>query len=87
MTVNRLQREARRAAGQSRRNESRPSGRKAGWTPPVAHRKKFDRDIGEYVEYEEVTTISTTSSQNKDGNDGYTGAESQIVDAEWEDIK
>ncbi len=88
MTVNRLQREARRAAaGQARRSQPQSSERKAGWTTPASRRKKFDRNIGEYIEYEEVTTVSTPHAAEQAENGKYTRTESQIVDVEWEDIK
>lgn len=87
MTVRRLQNEARRAAGQGRRGEPEPRERKAGWATPAARRKKFGRDIGEYVEYEEVATNPTPPATKRAENGGYTRCESQIVDVEWEDIK
>lgn len=88
MTVNRLQREARRAANPDPRGASKPRERKAGWTAPASHHKKIDRNIGEYIEYEEITTISTPPAPDDGADKGnYIHTESQIVDVEWEDIK
>lgn len=62
--------------------------RKAGWSAPRQHRKKIGADVGEYVKYEELTVMS---SETADGGSStrveHFTAESQVVDADWEDIK
>lgn len=61
--------------------------RKAGWDKPVAKRKKIGDDIGEYVKFEEITVIETNETVEKDTTDrGAYSTESQITDADWEDI-
>lgn len=60
---------------------------------PAPRRKIFSREDGEYVEFEDiiVSETETTSSTSSDGKTyekttRTTVTESQIVDAEWEDI-
>ena len=66
--------------------------RKGGWSTPGRHKsKKIDPSVGEYVEFEEISTTADTAapSDRQDHNDRTTGQkniESQITDAEWEDI-
>lgn len=68
--------------------------RRGGWTGQSAssssysHRgqgKRIDPSVGEYVDYEDIE-CSTRSTDDTNTETSFT-AESQIVDAEWEDIK
>ncbi len=55
--------------------------------PQTQTRKKvFTREDGEYVDFEDIAVSSTSSSRNASRSDNFT-PESQISDAEWEDIK
>ncbi|MDE5626788.1 MAG: DUF4834 family protein [Paramuribaculum sp.] len=47
--------------------------------------KRIDPSVGEYVDYEEIECASR-STESTDTETTF-NAESQIVDAEWEDIK
>lgn len=54
--------------------------------------KKFDKTYGEYVDFEEVTDAQSQPSQHHDAADDTDAAadaarESQISDAEYEEIK
>ena len=60
-------------------------------TSPSERGKKFDKTYGEYVDFEEVTDANTSTSQqdadaNTDDAHDFT-RESQISDAEYEEIK
>lgn len=63
--------------------------RKGGWSTPGRQKsKKIDPSVGEYVEFEEISTTAEPTDR-QDQNDRTTGQkniESQITDAEWEDI-
>lgn len=68
--------------------------RRSGWTGQSAssssysHRtqgKRIDPSVGEYVDYEDIE-CETRSTDGTKTETSFT-AESQIVDAEWEDIK
>lgn len=48
--------------------------------------KKIDPNVGEYVDFEEVSVYNHTSSTDTVKDVKFT-PESQIEDAEWEDIK
>lgn len=78
-----------------RQSGSRQSGarqrRSGGTTNPEQPRKKIDPRVGEYVEFEEiacnVTTDSATGTTTRTTTSTRIKVESQIEDAEWEDIK
>ena len=64
--------------------------RRGGWsTTKRSRRKKIDPEVGEYVAFEEVSDSGSESHAKTDGGsrsrDEYKN-ESQITDAEWEDI-
>lgn len=69
--------------------------RKGGWSSPARRKsKKIDPSVGEYVDFEEITVSHTsaadTGSAPGEKSDrrqaGRKDTESQISDAEWEDI-
>lgn len=66
---------------------SEPQSRKAGWTSPGRRKKKIGNDVGEYVKFEEITVVTTQTHSEKAPDKGSVTVESQITDAEWEDIK
>lgn len=53
-----------------------------------ARKKKIARDVGEYVAFEEmrVYTRSETTTTDSDGSTTRVTVESQVEDAEWEEI-
>ncbi len=53
---------------------------------PATHRKKIDPDAGEYVAFEEVSVKTTTTTTDTARGRDFC-AESQIEDAEWEEVK
>lgn len=54
---------------------------------PRARKKVFARDEGEYVDYEEIAAPASSSpSDTTSRHDNFT-PESQISDAEWEEIR
>lgn len=67
--------------------------RRSGWTEQSASSshsnrtqgKRIDPSVGEYVDYEDIE-CDTRSTDGTKTETSFT-AESQIVDAEWEDIK
>lgn len=62
--------------------------RKAGWDKPTGKRKKIGDDVGEYVKFEEITVVETEERSENDSKEfGEFRPESQITDADWEDIK
>ena len=78
----------RQATGQEPpRQKSRSKGSKEQ-TKPRRRRKIFTKDDGEYVEFEDivVSETETTKTDNGTTKKRTTVTESQIVDAEWEDI-
>lgn len=95
LAVNRVRRNARDFFNQFNQTASgaaRPQEREAGWSAPVARkRKKIDPNVGEYVAYEEVTTRASDATDARTGAAGsgrrdYGAREPQVTDAEWEDI-
>lgn len=48
--------------------------------------KKIDPNVGEYVDFEEITVYQHSSPSDSGKNIKFT-SESQIEDAEWEDVK
>lgn len=87
-----MQRQARQMFAQMNSTRQQTAGqeqRKAGWSRPADNkRKKIDRDTGEYVNYENISvTESSFSSSSSETDYTEVRAESQISDAEWEDIK
>ncbi|MDE6645390.1 MAG: DUF4834 family protein [Muribaculaceae bacterium] len=67
------------------------AGNAGGSAKPHRRKKKIDKDVGEYVEYEEISVASSTYRETVEENDGtrrrVIETESQIVDAEWEEVK
>lgn len=70
------------ASARARRN-------KTGATKRAPAKKKIDPNVGEYVDFQEVrnTTTETPSSSASTSTYTHVRVESQIEDAEWEDIK
>ena len=63
-----------------------PAGdRKAGWTTPPKKTKIITKDVGEYVSFQELPPDGSTQSTYYYSETTY--SESQISDAEWEEIK
>ena len=60
--------------------------RKAGWSSPTPHKKKVEKDVGEYVHFEEVKVEITSDQTDKEHSSERFVAEQQIVDVEWEDL-
>ncbi len=67
------------------------AGNAGGGSKKPRRKKKIDKDVGEYVEYEEISVASSTYRETVEENDGgrrrVIETESQIVDAEWEEVK
>lgn len=90
--IYRMQSQARQIFSQmnnARNAAAEPSQRKAGWSKPAAgKRKKIDADTGEYVSFENIRVTSEESRGSGTATESHTEfrAESQISDAEWEDI-
>ncbi len=81
-----------RQAAQSQREageEQRRANRKGGWSRSRNRKPKvIQRNEGEYVEWEEITVTDEQPSGNSSGRSSKrVKVESQISDAEWEDIK
>lgn len=53
--------------------------------PRPKRRKKIDPDVGEYVAYEEIHTAASATAAT-DGSTATFTAESQVEDAEWEEL-
>lgn len=68
--------------------EQRREQRRGGWsTAASSRRKKIDPEVGEYVAFEEVSEAQNETSENNSGSTRRDyKSESQIADAEWEDI-
>lgn len=87
-----VQRQARQMFAQMNSTRQQTTGqeqRKAGWSKPAVNkRKKIDRDTGEYVSYENISAgASSFTSSSSETEYTEVRTESQISDAEWEDIK
>lgn len=82
MTVRRAQKQAREFFDRGSNYNSKQNRRN-----PHQHQreKKIDPDVGEYVDFEEIASYSDPSSSYAEKVDFK--AESQIEDAEWEDVK
>jgi hypothetical protein len=83
--VRKVQRNVRDAFEQAARGNG-PASNTAG---SPRRKKKIDKDVGEYVEFEDITTASSSYSETVEGPDGsrrVAESESQVVDAEWEEI-
>ena len=52
-------------------------------------KKKIDPSVGEYISFEEINieTTSTTDTSSETKTSTYIKVESQIEDADWEEIK
>ncbi len=81
-------RAAEQATGQAGNPYRQRQEHRGGWGERQHQKKKFDRNVGEYVDFEEIETPlphSTTASGNT--QPPHSRSESQIEDAEWEEIK
>lgn len=78
-----------RQAGQAAgfQQQAARSERKAGWTAPLRRRKKIDPQVGEYVEFTETVIVSTDSEPKADSGHTRPADESQVTDAQWEEIR
>ncbi len=90
-TAHRAQKTFRQAtsAFQQAQQGPQPRQRRAGWTRPEPRRKHIDPEVGEYVKFQERELTEEELRQRQDGSTTYTRttySESQIEDAEWEDI-
>lgn len=55
-------------------------------TQPKKHKKKFGKDVGEYVEFEEIAT-ETAAKDKASGNTSVRySKEEQVTDIKWEDL-
>lgn len=62
--------------------QQQPRQRRGGWSAPAGQRQKiYSRDAGEYVKFEEMPP-----SPNQTEHSTETFTETQITDAEWEEI-
>lgn len=92
-----LKRKARRYFGQNfggfdgRPNDDRQrQAHHSGSPQPEEHKKKIDKDVGEYVKFEEISVSESTFAATDSSESSSTErveVEQQIVDVEWEDIK
>lgn len=86
-------RDVRRNVRDAFEQAARGSAGNAGGGAKQARRrkKKIDKDVGEYVEYEEISVASSTYRETVEESDGtrrrVVETESQIVDAEWEEVR
>lgn len=67
----------------SARQQQDESPRKPGWSAPAARAKIITKDVGEYVSFQELPPDSDSPHTSAT----ISSSESQISDAEWEDIK
>lgn len=82
--------QARKAArdffgGRYTQAEAPAADRKAGWTTPPKKTKIITKDVGEYVSFQELPPDGSTHTTYHYSETTY--SESQITDAEWEEIK
>ena len=90
LRVNQFKRQARDMFRQasSQATGQQQAQRKGGWTKATPRKKKIGGDVGEYVAFEEVASTSTQYTQSRtDGQADSFRPDSQVSDAEWEDIK
>ena len=84
-------REVRRNVRDAFEQASRGGAGNAGGNAKPRRKKKIDKDVGEYVEYEEISVASSSYRETVEDSDGsrrrVTETESQIVDAEWEEVR
>lgn len=50
------------------------------------HEKIFDESMGEYIEFEEIPDDENSTEEFKSENIPFPSADSQVEEAEWEDI-
>ena len=88
LTIRRMRKQARRAYEEAFRRASGgattgggQSERRSGWAPKPGRKKKIDASVGEYVVFEEVAAERETVVATDNVS------ESQITDADWEDVK
>lgn len=91
LKLHRLKRDFSRAFGASRQQGGGYETSQAGERDPYTGRRKvYGSDEGEYVDFEEVTVSTEARSAGSGRNDGQPTAdcceESQVVDAEFEEI-
>ncbi len=83
-------RQYKKAAEQAAGQTSNPyhQKRKGGWGKHQHQKKKFDKNVGEYVDFEEINAPQPHYSATSDNTQApHSSRESQIEDAEWEEIK
>lgn len=62
-------------------------GQQSQYNGATGRRKAYDRPVGDYVDFEEVVDhqeVASRSAQQPPIQDG--PAESQVIDADWEDV-
>lgn len=74
-------------AQQKRDAANQQQQRKAGWSTPDARAKKIGEDVGDYVAFEELPTDSASAKTESGRVNSNIATESQIIDADWEDVK
>lgn len=88
-TMHRAQRDLNDLFGQAARGtrtSTHDGAARAAQGRPARQRKKIDPDAGEYVAFEEVSVNTTTTTTDTPRGREFR-AESQIEDAEWEEVK
>lgn len=54
--------------------------------PPSPRAKKIARDVGEYVAFEEISSTASSDTGTASKEEFTSVSESQVEDAEWEEI-
>lgn len=86
-TMHRAQRDLNDLFGHAARGTSAGAGaRRTTQSRPAQRRKKIDPNAGEYVAFEEVSVKTTTTTTDTPRGRAFR-TESQIEDAEWEEVK
>lgn len=63
------------------------ANRPGGWETPAHHQKKYAKTDGEYVPFQEINVQMHEETTTVNVDDSTVTVESQITDAEWEEIK
>ena len=87
LRVNQFKRQARDMFRQasSQASGQQQAQRKGGWTKATPRKKKIGGDVGEYVAFEEVKVFSSQTDGAEPAADFK--SETQVEDADWEEIK